>query len=86
MKCDLIKFQRLLTALEESMKKMTAKQYTAHHKKFHATRNPMNNTRPAKDHPDGLQLHAGTFRGEQLWHSDDGGKTTSYLIWLSVCS
>jgi hypothetical protein len=23
----------------------------------------------------GLQLHAGTFRGRALWHSDDGGKT-----------
>ena len=28
-----------------------------------------------KDHPDGLQLHAGTFRGKSMWHSDDGGKT-----------
>lgn len=28
-----------------------------------------------KDSPDGLQLHAGLFRGHALWHSDDGGKT-----------
>ena len=28
-----------------------------------------------KDHPGGLQLHAGKFRGSPVWHSDDGGKT-----------
>ena len=28
-----------------------------------------------KDGPDGIQLHAGTFRDDAVWHSDDGGKT-----------
>jgi hypothetical protein len=31
-----------------------------------------------KDGPDGVQLHAGTFRERKIWHSDDGGK-----IWWS---
>jgi len=35
----------------------------------------MKKQRLFKDHPDGLQLHAGTFRGKRVWHSDDGGKT-----------
>jgi len=35
----------------------------------------MKKQRLFKDHPDGLQLHAGTFRGKPMWHSDDGGKT-----------
>jgi hypothetical protein len=35
----------------------------------------MKKQRLFKDHPDGLQLHAGTFRGRAVWHSDDGGKT-----------
>ena len=28
-----------------------------------------------KDGPDGIQLHVGRFRGDSVWHSDDGGKT-----------
>ncbi len=29
-----------------------------------------------KDGPEGVQLHAGEFRGnKKVWHSDDGGKT-----------
>ena len=33
-----------------------------------------------KDHPGGVQLHAGTHKGESRFHSDDGGKT-----WWSSC-
>lgn len=28
-----------------------------------------------RDHPDGVQLHAGTFRRKHVWNSDDGGGT-----------
>jgi len=28
-----------------------------------------------KDGPDGVQLHAGRWRGRDVWNSDDGGET-----------
>lgn len=31
-------------------------------------------TKLFKDGPGGIQLHAGKFRGDSVWHSDDGGK------------
>jgi hypothetical protein len=35
----------------------------------------MKKPRLFRDHPDGLCLHAGKFRGHDLWHSEDGGNT-----------
>ena len=35
----------------------------------------MKKQRLFKDHPEGLQLHAGNFRGKRVWNSDDGGKS-----------